>query len=565
MDTNMEPPQKRRRVETTGPETVQSSESHSHVGSHAHSLTHLAHSDSSADLRRHPDHIQEVHMRIQSRSKIDRRQLDVGIDIGIDGESISVPTISVPVSAGISASIGASVSAGVQSGVSAGVSVSIAESASDHSQTSSHDSAQVTSAPSSNTSSANEETVSSSSSNTAVSGFGSGLRNATVSMTQAAFRPNGTDIFIATVDGTTYTVSRGRQAYTTTFANGQVAVITPSSRKATTSSASSQATNAAGSSSSENDPNTLSSLGQISAAGVATQTTFSPSSTTSSPSASNNDTSLPPAGTIAGGVVGGAAGLAVIILIAMIFLRWFRRRQQLGHHALPPNATPDPQSPPQRRSRPGMAERAGLTPLMGAIPTFFRHQNPAKEIAPAESGERGFTRISGRKLPSQFSPGMTSNPPPAAPLNDPDVERTYNNNISFYRDSNGYYGGEGTGVERQPSDASSSHIFPLGTSPEHMVLSAGPQRQPTISNGGPYAVSHDDHEYQLPPHRYNPEDDFERAVGAVPSSYESHHGETYLGSPTTVDRTTTTSPVDTFYDPSGGHGGGRGSRFTEQV
>ena len=162
----------------------------------------------------------------------------------------------------------------------------------------------------------------------------------------------------------------------------------------------------------------------------------------------------------------------------MLFLRWYRRKSRMGHQALPANSaamSPEPHQPGgMSRSGPGMAERAGLMPLMGAVPGLFRHQNRSTE-APSEPSERGFQRVSGRKLPSAFSEGMSS-PPPGMPLTGPEHNMS---STSFYRDSQGFYGGEGPS---SPTDV-------RGADGEHMVMSPGPQRRPTVHAGGPYVMS----------------------------------------------------------------------------
>lgn len=223
----------------------------------------------------------------------------------------------------------------------------------------------------------------------------------------------------------------------------------------------------------------------------------SAATTTAGASSNSNDNdSTPPAGVIAGGVVGGAAGLAVLLLIAMIFVRWYRRRNQFGHEPLPPASVTSPDTEHfSDRSPPGMAERAGLMPFMGAVPALFRHQN--RSVDDSAPSERGFTRVSGRKLPSAFSEGMSSEgmadagrgnyrPPPGMPLSSSpprDQERSRSGN-PFYRDSNGYYRGEG-GTDTSPSDS----IPNRNSAHELMTMSPGPQRQPQLHEGGPYVMS----------------------------------------------------------------------------
>ena len=239
-----------------------------------------------------------------------------------------------------------------------------------------------------------------------------------------------------------------------------------------------------------------------STAGQGTATTAATSSTTSASHHDSGSSTTAPPGTIAGGTIGGVAGLAVLLLVALIFLRWYKRRSQQGHQALPPSDTmsPDPDHPPSTRSGPGMAERAGLMPLAAAVPALFRHQNRSTDSAPPSSsgggGERGFTRVSGRKLPSAFSEGMSTNDPYPPPM--PNMPLTGSgssypernlSSTSFYRDSQGFYGDEGP----SPAEMSTSPTNQSGETPPgeygEMMLSPGPQRRPTVHAGGPYMMS----------------------------------------------------------------------------
>jgi hypothetical protein len=134
-----------------------------------------------------------------------------------------------------------------------------------------------------------------------------------------------------------------------------------------------------------------------------------------------------------------------------------------------------------------MAERAGLMPLVGAIPALFKHQNNSQHSG-SETGERGFQRVSGRKLPSAFSEGMTGppqptrSPPPSMPLVGDDGHERNLSSHSFYRDSAGFYGGDGsTATSPNPfSDSNLPATVAGGTAAQQMVMSPGPQRRPTI-------------------------------------------------------------------------------------
>ena len=282
------------------------------------------------------------------------------------------------------------------------------------------------------------------------------------------------------------TVTRSNKPYVTTFSDGEVSTIcdlTRNCRIATQNNAASRRPLEQTSLASLSSPSTA--YAAVPNTDTGTPTSPVSSSSTDTQQHNDNDTA-PTAGTIAGGVVGGAAGLAVILLVALVFLRWYKRRSQLGHHALPPSSgiSPEPDYPPSSRG-PGMAERAGLTPLVTAVPGFFRHQNRSQD-EPLGS-ERGFTKISGRKLPSAFSEGMSSGgrsgQPPDIPPRSPGRNLS---STSFYRDSHGFYGGEGAVTDRSisPEDGPATR-----DDYEEMTLSPGPQRRPTVHTGGPYVMS----------------------------------------------------------------------------
>lgn len=295
--------------------------------------------------------------------------------------------------------------------------------------------------------------------------------------------------------------------------DGEVLTV-PSISATTTGQTSTASRTSSISSTSSEETNTITSTADVSGVGGqgATTATATYSSTTSTTSAASggggggsNDT---PAGTIAGGVVGGAAGLAVLVLIAMLFVRWYRRKGQLGHRELPPGSatSPDTSEQPPDRGGPGMAERAGLMPFAAALPALFRHQN--RSVEGSAPSERGFTRVSGRKLPSAFSGGMSSDEagshqqrqqsPPGMPLTGSPPDERNLSSTSFYRDSQGFYGGDGTAgrSSTSPTSATSptsptspSSNAPIHPGPEMMTMSPGPQRQPQVHSGGPYTMS----------------------------------------------------------------------------
>lgn len=324
-------------------------------------------------------------------------------------------------------------------------------------------------------------------------------------------------LFLATQsDGDVETFTRSSESFTTTLSDGQTATISPSSTNEPSSGASSSRASgsvttvsddestvlstifstatASSTQSSSDEPNGVGLAGEVGES--ATAASDGAASTSAVADNDDGDDDPAPAGTIAGGVVGGAAGLALLVLIVMLFLRRYKKRAQLGHRALPPNAAGTAAGGDGGSSAggPGMAERAGLMPFAGAVPALFRHQNRSQN-SEVETGERGFQRVGGRKLPSAFSEGMTGppqqpmspspmSPPPTMPLVSPDDHERNLSSHSFYRDSAGFYGGDGTSSPNpSPNPFSDTHVPATSASnepAEQLTMSPGPQRRPTI-------------------------------------------------------------------------------------
>ena len=367
--------------------------------------------------------------------------------------------------------------------------------------------------------------------------------------------------YLATLaDGAVQTLSRASQSYITTFSDGSVATVPAATGSYVTTTGADgvtsvvyETTSAAGSGAEQSTITSIATIGGAIQQGTATTSTSSSSKTGGALNGGggSSNTTAPP-GTIAGGVVGGAAGLAVILLIAMLFLRYYRRRSQLGHQALPANAgvSPEPHHNPDLSRGPGMAERAGLMPALGAaVPALFRHSNRSAE-GPAPS-ERSFTRVSGRKLPSSFSPGMstTNPPPPGMPLAGSDHNLS---TTSFYRDSTGFYGGGSNGGAESsvsPGERLGAPPLAAAAAAEALTLSPGPQRRPTVHTGGPYVMSSP----PLGPGASSPTSParlLRKGGGGPPGSPPGT-----AATAATFERSGTPSSLE----------GGRGSRFTEEV
>ncbi|GAB7351252.1 hypothetical protein MBLNU459_g1677t1 [Dothideomycetes sp. NU459] len=274
---------------------------------------------------------------------------------------------------------------------------------------------------------------------------------------------------------------------------------------------------------------------------AATTAASTGTSTSTSTTGDSNDNNTPPASVLAGGIVGGVAGLAVLLLIAMVILRWYRKRGAFMHQLTGTEAAANPAGGAGPRST-GMAERAGLAPVLTPLLGVVGLGRNNRSRAPSDTGERGFQRVSGRKLPSAFSEGMTSHPPPMPAFNS---DRNLSN-ASFYRDSTGFYGGEGesgSGPFADPADHGANE-----------TIMPGPARQATVHRGGPYELSPTSATTALSPvtptfperqHMLTPTDGRQ-----TPSSP--------LSPPGTANRSVTPATLSSFE-------GSRGSRFTEEV
>lgn len=349
-----------------------------------------------------------------------------------------------------------------------------------------------------------------------ISDFTIDLASVTTSSADSSSSVDFNALFLGTLsDGDVETSTRSDEEFTTTLSDGQTATISPSSTGSPSSSSRDRSSASVTTISDDQstvrstifstaEPSSTQSSDDDNGIGIAgaadqgaTGTSSDVATATASSDDSDKDDSTAPPGTIAGGVVGGAAGLALVVLIILLFLRRYKKRAQVGHSALPANSrgvAPEPDAGPSSGG-PGMAERAGLMPFAGAVPALFRnHSRSQHSGAGSDSGERGFQRVSGRKLPSAFSEGMTSvpnpirSPPPTMPLVSPEDDDTNRNlsSQSFYRDSTGFYGGDGS-PNTSPDPFADNNAPPGGedsaaaaAAAEKLTMSPGPQRRPTV-------------------------------------------------------------------------------------
>lgn len=174
-----------------------------------------------------------------------------------------------------------------------------------------------------------------------------------------------------------------------------------------------------------------------------------------------------------GGVVGGVAGLAILVLLAMLVLKWKKRH---GGHILlgdgpSPNSRALPAAGPSSGGDGGAAEGVAERSLPFAVPSTLAalsgYKRSSKRISSAsDAGEKGFHRVSGRKLPSVLQYGGDG-------YNDP--RESAMSDTSSYRDSMAFFNQPGT------------QRFALGSPmrPESgiQVMREGPQRTPVTEQG----------------------------------------------------------------------------------
>jgi hypothetical protein len=218
----------------------------------------------------------------------------------------------------------------------------------------------------------------------------------------------------------------------------------------------------------------------------------------------NNSISTPQ---VVGSVIGSLAGLTVLLVLALLILRRYKRKQR-ALQSLSETDTADTR--PIAGAGQQMAQRSSFMPAAAA--SFFSHFSGSSRGTVDPGGalgqERGFQRISGRKLPSAFSEGMTSDSVP--------FDRATLSGSSLYRDSQGFYGGPGVaatataagrshhaGVEKEklmPSPARTPVVHHPEEYPplrDPVVLSGAPQSPPQLPQSEPRGTlgrSHPSHD-----------------------------------------------------------------------
>ena len=143
-----------------------------------------------------------------------------------------------------------------------------------------------------------------------------------------------------------------------------------------------------------------------------------------------------------------------------------------------------------------MSQRSSNVPLAGAAaffsPSRWRHSGQTASTAEtASTGERGFQKLGGRKLPSVLTSGGDGYGGPFGTMTTvsagPQASATREGTLSeqsFYRDSQGFYGGPGSPSGTTPAGPSGYGPDRASAASEIAVIRPSPARTPVTSQGG---------------------------------------------------------------------------------
>ncbi|KAF5709842.1 hypothetical protein FMUND_9838 [Fusarium mundagurra] len=313
-----------------------------------------------------------------------------------------------------------------------------------------------------------------------VSGSGTALvTTATTDLTHAESKPSTT-----TTPPTTNTASRTRTSSTvlvvsSTFVTSSINpsdTSTYSYSDSVYSSISAQETWSSGSWGDEDNEG---------GSGAATADNQPPAATTTSNS-NNTDTGTlsPQQKQVIGGVVGSIAGVAFLAFFVLFALRYKKKHPEggiLGGSQSGTRSIGGPTSGPDGDSGASMAERAGAS---AAITAAFaglmgKKQRQTSELEPVS--ERGFYRVSGKKLPSVLQVGgdgysdPRTEPPSTGRAN---RESVMSGNSDYWRGSMAF----------DPSDRDSPHLAlgsPMRPISGVPVIRSGPARTP-VTESNPF-------------------------------------------------------------------------------
>ncbi|KAL1964108.1 hypothetical protein VTN77DRAFT_7526 [Rasamsonia byssochlamydoides] len=112
---------------------------------------------------------------------------------------------------------------------------------------------------------------------------------------------------------------------------------------------------------------------------------------------------------VIGGVVGGVGGAFLLLLLALLFLRWKKKRVRKTRGVIGTESSSRSVEPGQgsrSRSAEMASQRSSNTPLAAAgLFGRWRPSSPPATVEESTPSERGFQKISGRKIPSVLHTG----------------------------------------------------------------------------------------------------------------------------------------------------------------
>ncbi|KAF3040995.1 hypothetical protein E8E11_002510 [Didymella keratinophila] len=197
---------------------------------------------------------------------------------------------------------------------------------------------------------------------------------------------------------------------------------------------------------------------------------------TNAAAAGDSDSSAPtPLDTpqVVGSVVGSLAGAALILAIILMLLRRHKRRQG-GALQLTDSHPTDNEQQSMRQVQVQAPPRPARASL---VPSAFLNRFSGLSKSTAETSsptERSFQRVSGRKLPSAFSEGMTSDQFARSGHMSGMTES------SFYTDDHGTYGGPGLNKEYGGGFGKETGEYPFTGGAGSMNFRPSPARTPII-------------------------------------------------------------------------------------
>ncbi|KAH7082329.1 hypothetical protein FB567DRAFT_562134 [Paraphoma chrysanthemicola] len=261
--------------------------------------------------------------------------------------------------------------------------------------------------------------------------------NATPSLSSGAIAsPNSASLFLSASDA----LSLGPSGRSSTFDSDE----TVSSRRASATASPNAGTTFAGGAGGGAPPGTALPPGQSPAA--------------AGTGSSGNSTPLETP-QVVGSVVGSLAGAALILAIILLLLRRHRRKRQ-GALQLTGDETTE-------RTQPMIQDSSRNNRIPSAFLNRFSGLSRSTAETTTSGGERSFQRVSGRKLPSAFSEGMTS---------EQFSRGGTMSGSSFYQDDHGTYGGAGLSKELEKDLGVSSVAAGAGM----MNIRPSPARTPVI-------------------------------------------------------------------------------------